>query len=197
MAAKRTLRRVVRLAARGALPGAFAMAAAAGAALPGAGPPDAATLGTVGKPVRSARVDKSAPTHWWHDGIVRRALVLDAALEADFTPRAAGATAGVLQPARGLKAAAPLVSPVLRDESGRARALPGGVLVVLKAPLDDAGARALIAQAGATPTRRVSDTVWLVEAPAGLASLELANRLHQRGLFASAQPDWWVQRTLK
>jgi hypothetical protein len=189
--------RIARVAARGALIVAAALALEAGAAPPGAGPLDAATLETAAKPGRGARALKAVPTHWWHDGTARRALVLDASLEADFTPRAVGQGASVLQPARGLKSTTPLVSPVLRDESGRARALPGGVLVVLKSPLDDAGARALIAQAGATPTRRVSETVWLLEAPAGLASLELANRLHERGLFASAQPDWWVQRTLK
>jgi len=43
----------------------------------------------------------------------------------------------------------------------------------------------------------VSGTVWLLEGPPGLGSLELANRLHAGGQFAAAQPNWWVQRTLK
>jgi len=45
--------------------------------------------------------------------------------------------------------------------------------------------------------RRLSDTLWIVEGPVGLGSLELANRLQATGRFASAQPNWWVERTLK
>jgi hypothetical protein len=133
----------------------------------------------------------------WHDGGVRRPLVVDPSLEADFAPRA-GRNASPIRPAGTVgKSASALSSPVLRDDTGRLRALPGGVLVVLAAPADEAGARALIARAGAVPVRALGSTTWLVEAPAGLASLELANRLHASGLFASAQPNWWVARTLK
>lgn len=173
------------------------LSASIASAAPGPGPQDAATVGTAAKPARSARAVKTAPTHAWHDGATRRDLTLDATLEADFSPRA-GRTDGVLQPAgTAPAAAAALVSPVLRDDAGRARALPGGVLVILKAPLDDAAARALFERARATASRRVSDSVWLLEGPPGLASLALANQLHDGGLFESAQPNWWVQRTLK
>lgn len=165
------------------------------ASSPGAGPQDPSIVGTASKQPRFA--GKVAPSHWWRDGAVRRPLSIDRALEADFSP-GLGKAASVLRPAGSAsKSAAPLVSPVLRDETGRARALPGGVLVVLKHALDDDAARMLIAQAGAVPTRRVSDTIWLLEGPAGLGSLELANRLHETGAFASAQPDWWIERSLK
>lgn len=152
----------------------------------------------VSKSVRPGTVQATpASPLAWHDGAVRRPLVVEPSLEADFTPRA-GKDASPIRPVGTVaKSVSALTSPVLRDETGRLRALPGGVLVVLAAPLDDAGARVLIGRAGAVPVRALGASTWLVEAPAGLASLELANRLHATGLFASAQPNWWVARTLK
>lgn len=162
----------------------------AAATAPPAEPP------AVAKPAR-ALAPKAAATHAWHDGPAMRPLRLESTLEADFSPRA-GKAAGVLRPAgTTTKSAEPLVSPVFRDDTGRLRALPGGVLVVLRAPLPQAEARALIGRAGATPVRALSATLWVVEGPAGLGSLELANRLHAGGAFAAAQPNWWIERTLK
>jgi hypothetical protein len=170
-------------------------AGAAAASSPGAGPQQSGAVGTASKPVRF--VGKSASSHWWYDGAVRRPLSVDRSLEADFST-GIGKSASVLRPAgSATKAAAPLVSPVLRDDTGRARALPGGVLVVMKHPVDDVAARALIARAGAVPVRRVAETIWLLEGPTGLGSLELAERLHETGVFASAQPNWWIERSLK
>ena len=63
--------------------------------------------------------------------------------------------------------------------------------------LDEPAARALLAAHDARPTRRLGERAWLVEAAAGLASLELANRLAGTGAFASASPNWWVERALK
>jgi hypothetical protein len=184
----------VRAAAAAVALAALTLAAgtAAHAASPDPSPP------TVSKPARgAAEKSASAPTLSWHDGERRRTLSVDASLEADFTPRTDGGRA-VLRPAGSApKSASALVSPVLRDESGRARALPGGVLVVLAAPLGEAEGRALIERAGAAPVRRLSDRLWVVEGPVGLGSLELAERLAATGAFASAQPNWWVERTLK
>jgi hypothetical protein len=165
----------------------------------------AQTVGTppagVPFPDKPASVAKRpAPTHGWIEGAVRRPLTLDASVRADFSPRAAGTGSGtVLRAADGpLKdVAAALQSPVLRDETGRARALPGGVVVVLAEPLGDADARALIERHGGRPLRRIADRLWLLEAPAGLAALDEANRLAATGAFAGAQPNWWMQRTLK
>lgn len=170
-------------------------AGAATASQQAPGPLNPAAVGTAAKPSRFT--DKSGPSHWWQDGAARRPLVVDGRLEADFSP-GFGKAASVLRPAgSATKSDAPLVSPVLRDETGRARALPGGVLVVLKRPLDDQAARVLIVRAGAVPARRISDTIWLLEGPTGFGSLALANRLHDSGAFASAQPNWWVERSLK
>lgn len=181
---------VARLAACAAL----ALAAAAGATEP---PRPAAGPGVPA--AKHARVETkalAAPLAW-HDGTAWRALRVDPSLEADFAP-GAGAPGDPLRPAGATpKSAGAFGSPVLVDESGRLRALPGGAIVVLRAPLEDAAARALIASAGAVPARRLGETAWLVESPAGLASLELANRLHASGRFAAAQPNWWVRRTRK
>ena len=130
----------------------------------------------------------------WHDGPTRRSLQEVSTLEADFTPRVP--VREVLQPA-GASGPTALVSPVFRDESGGLRALPGGVLAILQAPLDDAAAQRLFNQAGVTPVKRITDTMWLLEAPIGLPALELANRLHDSGLFASVQPNWWTPRVRK
>jgi hypothetical protein len=195
MAADRTVRRIAgRAAWRCAAVAALSVAALAAALPAGAAAPDRPALDTVTKPVRAK--SKAAPTHVWHDGAGKRALSIDTTLEADFSP--AGGDDRVLRRAGATpKSASSLVSPVLRDEAGRLRALPGGVIVVLAAPADEAAGRALLVRNGASPVRRLSDTLWLVEGPVGLGSLELANRLQATGRFASAQPNWWVERTLK
>lgn len=150
---------------------------------------------TVAKPARAQL--KSLPTHHWHDGGTRRALTLESGLEVDFTPRAGKRIDAPQRAGTAATGSGALVSPVLRDESGRLRALPGGVVVVLVAPVDEAAVLALLARAGVDSARRISAATWLVPSDAGLPALALANRLHDTGLFASAQPNWWVQRTLK
>ena len=89
------------------------------------------------------------------------------------------------------------VSPIFTDASGRPRALPGGVIVSLKQGLRDAQARAELQAAGLTPVRQIGERMWLVESPLGIASLELANRLHATGRFEFVQPNWWQPRTTK
>jgi hypothetical protein len=191
MAAEDSARRAARTAT--ALVAAAVFATASGGTLAAA--PEQAQLETLSKPVR-AKAKAAPPTLAWHDGVAKRGLTIDTSLEADFSP---GAGDGRILKRAGTapKSAATQVSPVLRDETGRPRALPGGVMVVLAAPADEAAGRALLVGNGATPVRRLSDTLWIVEGPVGLGSLELANRLQATGRFASAQPNWWVERTLK
>ncbi len=157
-----------------------------------------AAVPLLSKPPAPAK--RPAPTHAWTDGGTVRALTLEPRLHADFSPGPGGRRAVLRESAGPLAHVSPaLQSPVLRDESGRARALPGGVVVTLAAGLsaDDGAARALLARHGATSARRLASGAWLVETPAGLASLETAERLARTGAFASAQPNWWVERTLK
>lgn len=141
---------------------------------------------------------KGAPTPAWQDGGVRRPLVVEPGWRADFSGAVSGA-ATVLRPSAGmLKDVSPaLQSPVFRDEGGRLRALPGGVVVLLREPLDEQAATALLASHGARVVRRLGDRLWLVASAAGTASLEQANRLAETGAFAAAQPNWWVERPRK
>jgi hypothetical protein len=81
-----------------------------------------------------------ASTHTWNDGQRQRRLTLQPDLQADFTPRLD--KGGPIQPGTSTSASA-LSSPVLRDDNGQLRALPGGVLVILKAPHDAAQQRGL------------------------------------------------------
>jgi hypothetical protein len=121
-------------------------------------------------------------------------LVLDEEIEADFSgPRP------VLRTRRSDAAprAADRVSPVLLDETGQPRALPGGVVVVLPGEMDDGAAIELILAAGGTPLRRIGRTLWLVQSPSGLQSLEVAETLLQSGRFTAVEPNWWSPRQRK
>lgn len=150
----------------------------------------------------------------WHDGAVQRQLLIDPARVADFRSDPAGAArAGPVLRSRGAAekatdALAAGVSPVFTEAGapGRLRALPGGVIVVLKpAPAgEDAAGRAAQARrqlqsAGLEPVRPIGPggSRWLVASPAGLPALELANRLHDSGEFESAAPNWWQPRAKK
>ena len=177
-------------------------------AQPAPGPLDTSRIETVSKrpsvEAKSVAIKSAQTTHAWHDGTAFRALSLDPTLEASFAAdplpqdRALRPQGRVLRPAGSTdRAQAAHISPVLRDESGRLRSLPGGVVVVLKTPMDETSARALIGQAGAVALQALSDRLWLVQGPVGLGSLTLANQLQAGGRFESAQPNWWMPRTLK
>jgi hypothetical protein len=140
----------------------------------------------------------NAQQRYWYDGDVRRPLWADERQVADFsTPR--GEKSWVLKPASVTKEGASL-SPVFRDgpgEKSRSRALPGGVVVTLPAGTDDARRAALFARHGLEPVRGLGAEMWLVAAAPGVASLDLANRLHESGDFKAAAPNWWQPRALK
>ncbi|MDO4682704.1 MAG: hypothetical protein Q4B17_07940 [Lautropia sp.] len=89
------------------------------------------------------------------------------------------------------------VSPVLRDAGGKPWALPGGLIVTFQQAVSDDEARAQLAAAGLTPERAINPQVWLVKSPAGLASVDLANTLNEKGLFADVSPNWWTPRARK
>lgn len=93
------------------------------------------------------------------------------------------------------KASASKFSPVFRDAGGRRpRALPGGVILFFKKGWTEDQCRGWIAEKGLTIERKltVGKPIYLVESPAGLASLELANRLHETGKLVGASPNWWT-----
>ncbi|NLD55182.1 MAG: hypothetical protein GX652_11035 [Burkholderiaceae bacterium] len=93
--------------------------------------------------------------------------------------------------------AAPAVSPLFEDAAGHPRALPGGVIVGLKEALPADEARAQLAADGLQALRQISARMWLVDAPTGLASLDLANELQASGRYDFVQPNWWKPRTTK
>lgn len=117
-----------------------------------------------------------AQTLYWYDGTVRRPLTVEAG---------AATTKGE--------------DVVLRDAGGASRSLPGGVVVTLRGTPTESQARQELAAAGLQPVRAVGAgaKVWLVAAPAGMAALELANRLHESGRFEAVQPNWKEERVKK
>jgi len=146
----------------------------------------------------------------WLDNGRRRTLRVDPDWVVDFRdskPRlerrdapASRAGTGAGTGAGTEKAAPPPagISPVLRDESGAARALPGGVIVRLR-DADLADPRKALADAGVDALRPIDpeERTWLVASPAGLETLDLANRLNESGRFESVTPNWWRPRALK
>jgi len=145
-----------------------------------------------------------AQQRYWYDGGERRLLWAESGLRADFNA-APGTKQSVIQPVIGDKPAAPAGTtdtPVYRDQAdagGRVRALPGGVLLGLRPGTSATARDALLARHGLRLVRPIGDRgdLLLVASPPGDASLDLANRLHESGDFASASPNWWQPRQLK
>jgi hypothetical protein len=149
---------------------------------------------------------------YWHDASQRRPLIIDESRVADFGPDTGRAWRNPLRSRNEREKATGVlttgVSPVLIDPGspGSLRSLPGGVIVVLGQAPDgpdiesrQARAREQLLAAGLVPLRPIDPQArtWLVASETGLASLELANRLHESGEFESAAPNWWQQRALK
>ena len=89
------------------------------------------------------------------------------------------------------------VSPVLKDAAGRRYGLPGGLIVTLKQDMSEADGRAQLVAAGLKPERQITGRVWVVESPAGLETIEMANQQNAKGIFTDVSPNWWTKRALK
>ncbi|NBW45617.1 MAG: hypothetical protein EBR45_08615 [Betaproteobacteria bacterium] len=143
----------------------------------------------------------AAPVTSWHDGRQTRGLWLDPTREAEFPTRGGGTVQPKEAPRSATQSAQTQRSPLFFDNpalNGTPRALPGGVLVELKAPTEADTARLQLESDGLTPVRAiVGNRIWLVASPPGLPALELANRLQQGGRYASVQPNWWQPRVPK
>ncbi|MDO4231218.1 MAG: hypothetical protein Q4D19_03705 [Lautropia sp.] len=87
--------------------------------------------------------------------------------------------------------------PVLRDTTGKAIGLPGGLIITFRGSPTEADARAQLEAAGLTPGQQIAPGIWQVQSPAGLDSIELANRLSATGRFADVSPNFWSQKALK
>lgn len=142
-----------------------------------------------------------AQQRYWYDGQHRRPLWAEPGQAVRF-PAERGGRPTVLPASALEKEGEARSSPVFRDAAGASgprRALPGGVILAFPAGTDAAGRAALLARHGLRAVREIGEGSgrWLVESPPGLASLDLANRLHESGDFTSASPNWWRPRALK
>lgn len=153
-----------------------------------------------------------AADHAYYDGLVKRTVTMDtdtwASVEKNspnspITVRAAQVNEkSVLQnqsTASGKREFKSLSgSPVFRPQgNGPAMALPGGVIVNAKSGDIQAAVKKLQAR-GLTVERQIGNSAaLLVTSPEGMASLDLANSLHESGDFESASPNWWRERKKK
>lgn len=157
----------------------------------------------------------TAPSHVAREGGLARQLWIDADRVVEFPtdgggrPAIRAAQPGELEDAtrrgRADAKASPktsagatrAVSPLFKDAAGQPRALPGGVIVGLKEALPADEASTSLAADGLAPVRQINARMWVVESPAGLGSLDLANRLQASGRYDFVQPNWWKPRTTK
>lgn len=87
--------------------------------------------------------------------------------------------------------------PVLRDATGKAVGLPGGLIITFREAPSEAEARRQLEAAGLRPAGQIAPGIWQVHGPAGLDSIEQANRLNATGRFADVSPNFWSQKALK
>ncbi|MCP5267102.1 MAG: hypothetical protein H6934_13380 [Burkholderiaceae bacterium] len=170
---------------------------------------------SLGVPARSLAAEKpktkanpaavSDATLYWYDGSVKRALGVSQSSIAEIDRTGQSQSAIAIRKSLGevrLDRLKSNQSPVLFDKSapGAAmRALPGGVIVTLETPATADAMDRLLAAFRTRTLRRIDGEGrrWLVESEPGLASLTLANRLHESGTFKSAAPNWWRERVRK
>lgn len=160
-----------------------------------------------------------SPTKYiWHDGNVTRQIYVVPELLAEFGSGQAGVrsafanaapvgenggarlfrVAGNRSVVRGNGGSGGGYSPVFSDNagSGTKRALPGNILVQLDGSWSDAHCTAWAVGQGLRILQRlpINGNFFEISSPAGLASLELANRLHGTPGVVFAQPNWWAER---
>ncbi|MBX7101158.1 MAG: hypothetical protein K1X89_25810 [Myxococcaceae bacterium] len=83
--------------------------------------------------------------------------------------------------------------------AGRLMALPGGIVVTFKPEWTDAQVREWSAAKG-YPVRQklaITGNWYVLGTPAGQASLDAANAVHQSGEVVSASPNWWLETVTK
>lgn len=150
---------------------------------------------------------KSPPSRVVREDGVERPLWIDSDRVVDFDKQGAGSPSiRPVQPGeksdgtRDSNSAADAdsgISPVFVDSVGQPRALAGGVIVSLRQTLPEAQAVAQLEASGLVPLHRIGERMWLVDAPVGLPSLDLAEKLQGDERFDLVQPNWWRPRTKK
>ena len=82
----------------------------------------------------------------------------------------------------------------LKSTRGALTSTSGGTVSPV---LKDADGRAQLVAAGLKPERQITGRVWVVESPAGLETIEMANQQNAKGIFTDVSPNWWTKRALK
>jgi len=84
-------------------------------------------------------------------------------------------------------------SAVMRGGAAKMRALPGGIIVTLGTGLSLEDAQTWLQDRNWQVDRVLSKrrNVFLIQSPAGLETLHMANQLHESGDVVGATPNWW------
>lgn len=88
-------------------------------------------------------------------------------------------------------------SPLFKDTNGSVKAFAGGVLVKFKLGTPESVIKSLCDKNGLTLKRKYSgegqEPLWLISAPAGVASLMLANNLMENhsDVVVASRPNFW------
>ncbi|MFT3802455.1 MAG: hypothetical protein QM766_14705 [Burkholderiaceae bacterium] len=164
------------------------------------------------EPVKTYWYDGTVRRELWIDPQTRTIVPAPASSGAEAATGASAASAPALVDKRPAGSPAPTATapnlvqrkggqPASSDTSTSATtaatpldsALPGGIVVTLREPLPDAQAREFLQAQGLTPRREIGkgSGTWLIDSPAGIETLERANRLYESGVFAGAQPNWY------
>jgi hypothetical protein len=141
---------------------------------------------------------------YYYDGTVKRPLVVDnqqwASVKGDTTGKSVEVRPLAINEKNvqdRLASKSVSGSPVFRvGEAGAPMALPGGV--ILNPKYGDLGVVARLKAKGLVVERPIGNSgALLVRSAEGIASLDLANRLHESGEFESVSPNWWRERRKK
>jgi hypothetical protein len=141
---------------------------------------------------------------YYYDGTAKRSLIVDKQQWASVKGETTGKSVEVRPVAINEKSVQDRLatksvsgSPVFRaGETGTPMALPGGV--ILNPKYGDAGVQARLKARGLVIERLIGNSgALLVRSAEGMASLDLANELHESGEFESVSPNWWRERRKK
>lgn len=150
---------------------------------------------------------------YWYDGSKKRSIVMDASVIASFGKDQApgvdvtgnikgGVRLFDVSQSGGSKTVLrssddDTISPLFYDAAsrgGQRRALPGGVVVRLNSSWSRDQALQWFADRNLSVINELAiKNTFVIAAPAGRASLELANSLYETGEVQMSSPNWWKE----
>jgi hypothetical protein len=137
---------------------------------------------------------------YYYDGAVKRQLTIDPASSGKSTSsdRPVGKSTDDSPVFRTSASGSTGSNGSKSSTLGPAMALPGGVILVPKDPNNEAKMMASLRAKGLEVERPIGNSgAYLIRSKEGMASLELANQLHESGEFESVSPNWKRERTKK